>query len=688
MKKLTIILLIFVSTAFARLLSKESNHIVIINDVINVYGTFLPRTFFNEASSTSIKSKESIEKYQANHIEELVYAIPNMNLSKGSSRGQFFQIRGIGERAAYEAMTNYSVGLMLDDIDYSGIASIANLSGVSQVEVYKGPEATRFGPSALAGMIYITSKEPKSIVEGDIKSSYSSFNTFEESVNYSGPIGENHKVALNISKKDSNGNITNSFLNKEDTNSQDELGVKVKLLGNYKGTKVTLAGHYFDIENGYDAFSHNNSLVTKSDRPGRDTQESLAQMLKMDKKFHENIRSTSILTHLKSKSVYSYDEDWGNNQEWITIPGWNAPYDYNVSFSRAKEDFTLDQRLFFNEKFTLGLYFKKSDEKFREHGFENGVSSKDLRGTTETNNKALYFENIFEISSDWSLSYGSRVEGRDTEYKDNVGLEISPSETMFGGKIILKHQVTEKSLNYFQISKGYKSGGINTQSVVPMERKNFRQEKLYSFEMGNKNTWENLNMQTGVGIFYMYRDDVQVKTSFQDDPLDPNSYSFYTDNATKGRNYGVEFEAQLSPIKGLTVDSSCGLLKSVYGQYEIGNRKLLGREMPHAPEYQFNINLKYELSSGLYSVLNYFSSDNFYFSNSHDQQSTSYQLIDIKVGFKKGKWDFSIWSKNVFNEYYAQRGYYFSNEPPNWTDKLYVQRGQPRTVGLTAHYLF
>jgi hypothetical protein len=37
---------------------------------------------------------------------------------------------------------------------------------------------------------------------------------------------------------------------------------------------------------------------------------------------------------------------------------------------------------------------------------------------------------------------------------------------------------------------------------------------------------------------------------------------------------------------------------------------------------------------------------------------------------------------------YAVRGFFFGNEPPDFADKLYIQRGDPRQVGVTFHYSF
>jgi hypothetical protein len=47
-----------------------------------------------------------------------------------------------------------------------------------------------------------------------------------------------------------------------------------------------------------------------------------------------------------------------------------------------------------------------------------------------------------------------------------------------------------------------------------------------------------------------------------------------------------------------------------------------------------------------------------------------------------------VWARNLFNETYAIRGFFFGNEPPDFTPKQYIQRGDPRQVGVTFTYSF
>ena len=78
----------------------------------------------------------------------------------------------------------------------------------------------------------------------------------------------------------------------------------------------------------------------------------------------------------------------------------------------------------------------------------------------------------------------------------------------------------------------------------------------------------------------------------------------------------------------------------------------------------------------------------FYYSDSHDNTSEDYILTNVNMIYTKDKINLNFWVRNIFDEYYSLRGFYFGNEPPNFEDTLYERHGDPRTYGLTFRYDF
>ncbi|MDH5592735.1 MAG: Plug domain-containing protein, partial [Gammaproteobacteria bacterium] len=124
--------LLATTNAFAEI-SSESNTAIL--DPILVNADFRPSEIqLTPISITSISSND-IQARSAQHLEDVLNMAPNVNLSSGASRGHYFQIRGIGERSQFKAPINPSVGLIVDDMDFSRSGSAATLFDIDRVEI-------------------------------------------------------------------------------------------------------------------------------------------------------------------------------------------------------------------------------------------------------------------------------------------------------------------------------------------------------------------------------------------------------------------------------------------------------------------------------------------------------------------------------------------------------------------------
>ena len=97
---------------------------------------------------------------------------------------------------------------------------------------------------------------------------------------------------------------------------------------------------HVDLDNGYDAFTPDNSLTTLSDRPGRDAQRSSGGSVVVSGDLGA-ARLVSTSAAAESDIDYSFDGDWGNDPYW----GEFAPYDYYTSFARRRRTLSEDLRL-------------------------------------------------------------------------------------------------------------------------------------------------------------------------------------------------------------------------------------------------------------------------------------------------------------------------------------------------------
>ena len=261
-----------------------------------------------------------MQQRQAEHLEAALLMAPNVNLAAGASRASFVQIRGIGERSQFVDPINPSVGLMLDGINYSGLGSAGLLFDIGQVEVFRGPQSTRFGADAMAGMIYMSSQALETDANGQLEAMLANYNSRSLGLAYGASASEGFLWRGSLFGYQSDGFIENIHLGRKDTQNHDEITLRLNarwLLSDQWTADFTY--HHFNLDNGYDAWSLDRNRQTLSDTPGKDTLDSHAGRIALNYLSDAGFELQLMTSYLTADSEYSFDEDWAF--EGIR-PGW------------------------------------------------------------------------------------------------------------------------------------------------------------------------------------------------------------------------------------------------------------------------------------------------------------------------------------------------------------------------------
>ena len=140
----------------------------------------------------------------------------------------------------------------------------------------------------------------------------------------------------------SNGFRQDVFLNRSSTNGFDEGTLRGKLRWQISDElRADLTLMHVNIDNGYDAWSIDNTHTTYSNQPGRDAQVSNGASLRLTESINGWGDLRSVTSIAGSSITYSYDGDWGNDVLW----GQYAPYDYFQSDNRIRRTYAEDLRL-------------------------------------------------------------------------------------------------------------------------------------------------------------------------------------------------------------------------------------------------------------------------------------------------------------------------------------------------------
>lgn len=667
-------------------------------DEIVVRADFRPATLQATVGSLTVMTEELIRARAGQHIEDILNVAPNVNFASGSSRARFFQIRGIGERSQFSQPINPSVGFMIDEVNFSGIGTAATLFDVEQVEVLRGPQGTRYGANALAGVISLRTNKATNETAGHIEATTGNYNTHSLGAVANTALVENKLFArIALQRHQSDGYIDNNFLGRSDTNNRDELTGRIKLrwLASDDLT-VDVSLFHFDINNGYDAFSLDNNRNTLSDEPGKDKQETDALSIEVNYALNDAANLVSIVSYADSQLEYSYDEDW--SYEGITgcQPDYSfCEYSSFDQYLRDRENYSLELRLVSDQAgkimsdstdWVLGIYYADQDEALqRNYTYNNGPFISDYK----TQNVALYGQLDTAISDRLTLITGLRFEQWDANYNDNNDLHIDNDEVLVGGKIALDYLFNENHAVYSSLSKGYKAGGVNTDGSLPVGLRDFDTEYLWNIELGLKSSSFDNRWTSRLSVFYTKRKEQQVKGSFVIvRPGQGPEFIDFVGNAAKGDNYGLEADFSWQLSEQIQLFGALGLLETKVENYVTPDGvDMSGRDQAHAPNYQFNLGANYSITKRWAARIEMDGKDAFYFSNRHDEKSHSYELLNARISYEQENWSFAVWGRNLTDERYETRGFGFANDPRNdYSMGGYQQLGEPRIVGVSVSY--
>ena len=273
---------------------------------------------------------------------------------------------------------------------------------------------------------------------------------------------------------------------------------------------------FVDLDNGYDAFSIDNTLNMLSDNPGKDAQKSVGSSLKAIYSGNDLYELQTITSIANSKITFSYDADWGNQASWLPFT-----YDYFSQTKRNRKTMSQEIRFLSSDKsnfsgspeWIIGSYFLKLNEDINvintgDYNDPIYVYSDSLNAEFDSNYESLsssiYGNFNSGIGRNNEISLGLRLENRDTDYSDSDSLSMSPSETMFGGELAFSKGFSENINGYINFNQSYKAGGFNL-GIAPEEKRSFDKELMLGVETGLKSIFKDGRLQLNAAIFYNRR---------------------------------------------------------------------------------------------------------------------------------------------------------------------------------------
>ena len=580
----------------------------------------------------------------------------------------------------------------------------------------RGPQATRYGANALAGLIYLRSAAPADTFGGRLEAEGGDYNTKSFGAVLTGPVEAlDSGFRLAAQHYYSDGFYHNAYLHRYDTNRRDELTLRGKwTYAPSTRLRVELTALHVQMDNGYDAYAIDNSRTTQSDNPSVDSQHSTGLSLRLHYVAAEGTALTVISTYAKTLVKYGYDGDWGNPTLWAPA---TDLYNYTELQHRDRTTKTIEARLGTESPtgfgWLVGVYANQLDENlddtslgaYDDVAYGSGISRTDtvIQSGYRARNGAVFGELDGDLGAKLRWSFGLRGERWVASYQgqtnDYVGAtrslaDVRPDNNLWGGHASLTYKLDATQSLYAQLARGYKAGGFNlSQGLLPTQL-SYQPESDLNVEAGYKASLYGHRLAVSADVFYLYRRNAQIKTSLQSDPTNPNTFIFYTGNAARGHNYGLEADADWHLSERVSVGTSVGLLQTYFEDFVQqgatgATTATVSRELANAPHWQAAVNLSYRDPHGAFARLDVTGTGAYYFDlPPNPTRSSAYALVNAKAGYDAGRWSAYLYGRNLGNKRYAVRGFYFGDEPPDFPSKLYIQLGDPLTFGAHIEFRF
>ncbi len=689
-----------------------------IEEEIVVTAVFRDTSLMDSAGSATVLAAGMAADRGALHLEEILGIAPNIGWSSGASRSRFLQVRGIGDLERYAEPKYYpAVGLIVDDLEIGDAANAATLFDAAQVEILRGPQGTRFGASAHAGVVNIRTNEPTDEFEGALSAGAGNYDAYNIGGILSGPLSATLKGRVAVQQSASDGYFKNAALGRDDLAGFDELTVRTKLQWHPNDrSRYGLNLLAFEGDNGYDLWSLDNNRTTQADQPGVDRQEVRAATLAGDWQLDGGTAIRLRASHAGTDLLYSYDADWISPEFCIRF---TCSYGHDTaaeSFARNHDQTTFDARLLGGDqalavgdfRYVAGVYAKTTDERL-DYAYPS-LWYGDYSVTThyDTTRAAAYGELEYAAGDSVSLSLSGRIEAFEDDYEDSNGVSHGNSESLLNLELTGKLRLENGALLYATLAVAEKPGGVNVgaSSQLGLMSPTFRgfmapklrfgSETLINKEIGYKTVAAHGRVAVRLAAFHTHRSNAQLESWMWDDAA--GLWIGYLDSTSDATNYGLELESVVDVTATLRVFANLALLRTEVDELATFDLDVFdfvsrdGRDQAKSPRYQYAAGLNLELPGNLSASVGVQGRGDSFYGYYHDGKLAGYDIVNANLRWTVDRFSINLWVRNLTDREYATHGLYFGADPRDdfafWANRTYEQLGAPRTFGFNARYLF
>lgn len=600
--------------------------------------------------AVSIATAASLEQHQVLNAYQLVNLTPSLQVQSSNQQAGAvnFSIRGIGT-TVFGPQVESSVGVVIDDVAMSR-PQFGNVQffDLDRVEVLRGPQGMLFGKNAAAGLINITTAQPK-LNSTEFLANVQYGNTTAPGAGNVASL----QVAGNLPVTDHSALRVSAFVTRQDAFARDlnlrqnlgntAVGGRLKyLLEPSDGIRLTIAGDYQNskgpgegvlvhrytapggligaINAGNGVFASPNNTRTSTDVPNTNSSDVYGGMLKAEIELGGGYTLTNVLAHRVFKMNTSIDTDTTTANLFNINRG-------GFRYRQTTEELRLSSPETGRLSYQLGIfYLDLRARQFLLQGADLGVpvppglsfAGGAADTVSPTKSYAGFFEGQFKLTEELRVTAGARYT------HDAIGYQISLTNPaalvpLYGADVQLTRRTTKNNLSYrfgldysvapdvlayATYSRGYKGPTFDQLSGSLVNP-----EIPKSIELGLKSTLLDRRLRLNVALFDTTFDGYQTQAQ-----LPGTAAGFKAINAGQLKTRGVEVEFTALPFEGLTISGGTTYnyteyknlqgIPCYYGQptgtsgtnvcLADGTTDVSGNQLANAPRWSSTVTARYE----------------------------------------------------------------------------------------------
>lgn len=673
--------------------------------------------------SLSVVDSRAIQRQGAQSLTDVQSLVPGIQLVNTNGVGTTQAVsRGVTTVAVTAFEATAAVGLYLDETPVSAFTSRfpdLAMSDVERIEFLRGPQGTLFGEGSMAGTIRVITNKPNAQrFSGGVYGRAYDVDGGEAGGSLFGvinlPIRED-RLALRVSgqRRVDAGWIDVPVLRAKDINENRQTDLRAALRFT-PSEQLTI-----DLAQTYHKHAQVSSHQTKpgiydptASVPGagvpsrRDIDQTTTNLTELTVNY-----DFGPVTFVSASGYFKLDtdnpRDFGPVAPLFFGPGIaGSAYQDN---DRSTTSFSQELRLVSNGEnklnWTVGAFYRRMERSqstlFDFNLTRFGVPVLPRYGSADTDSEseayAIFGEFDYHFTDRLWIALGGRYSSDDRNivlrqhttsaaFGTVAGtvLKANAEDSAFSPNVQINYKPDEDVLLFARIAKGFRAGGTNQNAAqtptIPMA---YGPESLWSFEVGAKTDptpWLRLN---GYAFFNRWTD-IQLNFST------PNRSFTFVSNAGGADAYGVEFEAQLRPADGLTIDANLAYTHAELVEAVIDPARTLvvskGNRIPYVPRWAVGVAAHYETEflgktlflHGDYRYRTKTMSDP---ANTPLLESTDLHNLNIRAAIGDENWQIGVFSENVLNREDTQSAEYVVFVPV----RQYVR---PRTIGVELRRTF